>query len=633
MPCREALACGQHESRPHRLHQLLSGLRGDRPGARAPRGRARDRHAVRAQRPARGGGAGRERGERGRIRPQCARLRPAAGPGDLVRRAGAQRRPVLAPPGGAARRSDRAAERVVADVGASPRTVVHGRLARAAAVCASAGRGHGLRRARRAAARCRAGDRGSRTAPGRAARLPAPLRPGRGVEALDRPAVRVRGVGGPPRGRARRRTRDPSRLAGIARLGARASWPPRRGRRARVPRAARDGRRVFHRPRLCPQLQASSGPDRLLPPARRPRARARRVAPVPAGGLSVIDRTSTQFRAALELYDRASLLELGALADAARWKLHPENVVTYNIDRNINYTNVCVADCKFCAFYRRPKHDEGYVLSFEQIGRKIDELRALGGVQILIQGGHNPYIPFQWYLDLMRYIKRHHPIHIHGFSPSEIDFFAGRFGMTLEEVIRELVAAGLDSVPGGGGEILVQEVRDRVAKKKAGADRWLEVMETAHRLGLKTSVTMMYGLGETTADRIEHLFRVKQVQARTGGFTAFICWPLQPEHTELAHFEKTDAVTYLRTQAIARIVLDNVPNIQASWVTMGPKIGQVALRFGANDFGSLMMEENVVSAAGTTWRMTLPEMQRLIADAGYVPRQRRQDYSVIEEAA
>ncbi|HEX9282289.1 MAG TPA: CofH family radical SAM protein, partial [Gemmatimonadales bacterium] len=270
---------------------------------------------------------------------------------------------------------------------------------------------------------------------------------------------------------------------------------------------------------------------------------------------------------------------------------------------------------------------------FEQIGKKIDELKTLGGVQILIQGGHNPYIPFAWYLDLMRYIKRHHPIHIHGFSPSEVDFFAGRFGMTIEAVIRELVAAGLDSIPGGGGEILVQEVRDRVARKKAGADRWLEVMEIAHRLGLKTSVTMMYGLGETLADRVEHLFRVRDVQAKSGGFTAFICWPLQPEHTELEHLPKTDAVTYLRTQAIARIVLDNVPNIQASWVTMGPKIGQVALRFGANDFGSLMMEENVVSAAGTTWRMTLPEMQRLIADAGYVPRKRRQDYSVIDEAA
>ena len=347
----------------------------------------------------------------------------------------------------------------------------------------------------------------------------------------------------------------------------------------------------------------------------------------------MVDRNAPDFRAFLDLYEHASLLELGQLADAARWKLHPENVVTYIIDRNINYTNVCVADCKFCAFYRRPKHAEGYLLSFEEIGRKIEELKALGGVQILMQGGHNPYLPFEWYLDLLRYIKRHHPIHIHGFSPSEIDFFAGRFGMTLEQVIKELVAAGLDSVPGGGGEILVQEVRDRVAKKKAGADRWLEVMEVAHGLGLKTSVTMMYGLGETPADRLEHLFRVKDVQARTGGFTAFICWPLQPEHTELEHLGKTDAVTYLRTQALARIVLHNVPNIQASWVTMGPKIGQVALRFGANDFGSLMMEENVVSSAGTTWRMTLPEMQRLIADAGYQPVRRRQDYTLLGAAA
>ncbi len=347
----------------------------------------------------------------------------------------------------------------------------------------------------------------------------------------------------------------------------------------------------------------------------------------------MVDRTNADFRSFLDLYEHASLLELGQLADAARWKLHPENVVTYIIDRNINYTNVCVADCKFCAFYRRPKHAEGYLLSFEEIGRKIEELKALGGVQILMQGGHNPYIPFEWYLDLLRYIKRHHPIHIHGFSPSEIDFFAGRFGMTLEQVIKELVAAGLDSVPGGGGEILVQEVRDRVARKKAGADRWLEVMEVAHGLGLKTSVTMMYGLGETPADRLEHLFRVKEVQARTGGFTAFICWPLQPDHTELEHLGKTDAVTYLRTQALARIVLDNVPNIQASWVTMGPKIGQVALRFGANDFGSLMMEENVVSSAGTTWRMTLPEMQRLITDAGYTAVQRRQDYTLLHAAA
>jgi len=347
----------------------------------------------------------------------------------------------------------------------------------------------------------------------------------------------------------------------------------------------------------------------------------------------VVDRTSREFRSYVELYETTPLLELGRLADEVRWRLHPENVVTYIIDRNINYTNVCVADCKFCAFYRRPKHPDGYLLSYEEIGRKIDELKALGGVQILMQGGHNPYIPFAWYLDLLRHIKRHHPIHIHGFSPSEVDFFAGRFGMTIEEVIKELMAAGLDSIPGGGGEILVQEIRDQVAKKKAGADRWLEVMEIAHRLGLRTSVTMMYGLGESLADRVEHLFRVREVQRRTGGFTAFICWPLQPENSELAHLPKTDAVTYLRTQAIARIVLEDVPNIQASWVTMGMKVGQVALRFGANDFGSLMMEENVVSAAGTTNRTTLSEMQRLIADAGYTPKKRKQDYTILEDAA
>ncbi len=346
----------------------------------------------------------------------------------------------------------------------------------------------------------------------------------------------------------------------------------------------------------------------------------------------MVDRTTPEFRDYLELYQRAPLLELGALADARREALHPEGVVTYIVDRNINYTNVCVADCKFCAFYRRPKHDEGYVLSFEQIGRKIEEARELGAVQILMQGGHNPYIPFEWYLDLLRYIKRNHPIHIHGFSPSEVDFFATRFRMPLEDVIRELMAAGLDSIPGGGGEILVQAVRDRVAKKKAGADRWLEVMEVAHGMGMKTSVTMMYGLGESLADRVEHLVRVRDVQARTGGFTAFITWPLQPEHTEMEGTPRTDAVTYLRTVAMARLVLDNVPNLQASWVTMGLKIGQVSLRFGCNDFGSLMIEENVVSAAGTTHSATIDEMRRAILDAGFQPARRRQDYTVIPDS-
>ena len=336
----------------------------------------------------------------------------------------------------------------------------------------------------------------------------------------------------------------------------------------------------------------------------------------------------------LDFYTNAPLLELGAEADRIRAERHPGDVVTYIIDRNINYTNVCVADCGFCAFYRRPKDNEGYTLSFEQIGAKIDEAKALGAVQILIQGGHNPYIPFDWYLDLMRYIKRNHPIHIHGFSPSEVDFFAKLFRMDARDVIRELVKAGLDSIPGGGGEILVQRVRDIVAKKKAGADRWLEIMEIAHQEGLKTSVTMMYGIGETLAERLEHLARVRDVQSRTGGFTAFICWPLQPENTpQMSHMQKTDAVDYLRTVAISRIVLDNVPNLQSSWVTMGMKIGQIALRFGCNDFGSLMIEENVVSAANTTHRTTTQEMERLILDAGFTPRRRRQDYSVIEEAA
>ena len=332
----------------------------------------------------------------------------------------------------------------------------------------------------------------------------------------------------------------------------------------------------------------------------------------------------------LDFYQHAPLLELGAEADRMRARLHPGNTVTYIVDRNINYTNVCVADCGFCAFYRRPKDAEGWTLSYEQIGAKIDETKALGGVQILMQGGHNPYIPFEWYLDLLRYIKRNHPIHVHGFSPSEVDFWAKLYRMDAREVIRELQKAGLDSIPGGGGEILVQRVRDNVAKKKAGADRWLEIMEIAHEEGMKTSVTMMYGIGETLAERIEHLERVKEVQARTGGFTAFICWPLQPENTPtMSHMPKTDAVDYLRTVALARIVLDNVPNLQSSWVTMGMKVGQAALKFGCNDFGSLMIEENVVSAANTTHRTSIEEMERLIRDAGFTPARRRQDYSII----
>lgn len=345
----------------------------------------------------------------------------------------------------------------------------------------------------------------------------------------------------------------------------------------------------------------------------------------------MIDRSSTEFREALDLYQNAPLLELGELADSVRRELHADGVVSYIVDRNINYTNVCVVDCKFCAFYRRPKHHEGYVLSFEKIGEKIEEAKKLGAVQILFQGGHNPYIPFEWYLDLLRYIKANHPIHVHGFSPSEIDFFASRFRVDAVQIMKELMAAGLDSIPGGGGEILVQNVRDRVSPKKAGADRWLELMETAHVLGMKTSVTMTYGLGETDADRIEHLFRVKEVQARTNGFTAFITWPLQPENTEMEGIEKTDATTYLRTVAISRLVLRNVPNLQASWVTMGLKVGQISLRFGCNDFGSLMIEENVVSSAGTTHQADLSEIRHHISDAGFKPARRLQDYTLLPD--
>ena len=348
--------------------------------------------------------------------------------------------------------------------------------------------------------------------------------------------------------------------------------------------------------------------------------------------MTSVDRNSGEFRDALALYQRADLLDLGRQADDARWRLHPDPVVTYIIDRNINYTNVCVADCGFCAFARRPKHHEGYVLSFEQIGQKIEECKAVGGVQILMQGGHNPYIPFEWYLDLLRYIKTYHPIHIHGFSPSEVVFFSERFRLPVAEVIRELRAAGLDSIPGGGGEILVDAVRQRVAPKKAQTEEWLGVQEEAHTQGMRTSVTMMYGMGESDADRVEHMFRVRELQRRTGGFTAFIAWPLQPDGTPMFDgTPKTDAVTYLRTLATMRLVADNVPNMQASWVTMGHKVGQVALRFGANDYGSLMMEENVVSATGTTHATTLREMDRLILDAGFTPRRRRQDYSLLPE--
>jgi cyclic dehypoxanthinyl futalosine synthase len=339
---------------------------------------------------------------------------------------------------------------------------------------------------------------------------------------------------------------------------------------------------------------------------------------------------------ALDLY-RRPLAELGQLATARRdlakassYHNRGREIVTYIIDRNINYTNVCNVYCKFCAFYRTEKDDDHYVLSREQLDQKLDELSAAGGVQILMQGGHHPKLSFNWYLELLRHIREKYPhINIHGFSPPELQHFAQLFGMPLREVISQFKEAGLGSVPGGGGEILVDRVRDRIAPLKCKTDAWLEVMQTAHELGLKSSATMMFGHVETIEDRIEHLRRLREQQDKSGGFTAFICWTFQPENTVLKIDRPTGVVEYLRTQALSRIFLDNFPNVQSSWVTQGPDIGQVALKYGANDFGSVMMEENVVSSAGTTFRLDAAQIETLIRDAGYEPRRRNNWYQLL----
>ncbi len=346
------------------------------------------------------------------------------------------------------------------------------------------------------------------------------------------------------------------------------------------------------------------------------------------------ERISTD--AALELY-RWPLEELGALANARRdlakaksYAGHGREIVTYIVDRNINYTNVCNVYCKFCAFYRTEKDDDHYVLSFEQIDQKLDELSAVGGVQILMQGGHHPKLPFQWYVDLLRHIREKYPhINIHGFSPPEFQHFGETFGMPVHEVISEFKNAGLGSIPGGGGEILVDRVRKKISPLKINSDQWLEVMQIAHELGLKSSATMMFGHVETIEERVEHLRRIRDQQDRSGGFTAFICWTFQPQHTVLKTKHPTGVAEYLRTQGLARIFLDNIDNIQSSWVTQGPEIGQVALRYGANDFGSVMMEENVVSSAGTTFRLDAGQIESLIRDAGYEPRRRNNWYELL----
>jgi cyclic dehypoxanthinyl futalosine synthase len=333
----------------------------------------------------------------------------------------------------------------------------------------------------------------------------------------------------------------------------------------------------------------------------------------------------------LRLLESRDLAALGEAADAVARRLHPEPYRTYNIDRNINYTDVCVGGCRFCAFSRQPGDPDGYVIELEELYRKIEETIALGGDQILLQGGMHPELDLPWYEDLLRDIKRRFPaINVHGLSPPEIHHVSQRSGLPVAAVLERLRAAGLGSLPGGGAEILVDRVRRAASPCKVGADGWIEVCRQWHRFGGRGSATMMFGHIETLADRIEHLDRLRQLQDETGGFTAFICWTFQPGHTALADLRKVGAVEYLKTLAVSRLYLDNFPNVQASWVTQGLKIGQLALRFGANDMGSLMIEENVVAAAGTRFHATHEEIRRAILEAGYTPRRRDVFYRFTE---
>jgi len=349
----------------------------------------------------------------------------------------------------------------------------------------------------------------------------------------------------------------------------------------------------------------------------------------------VLDGARISQADARELY-QLPLQELGALADHRRnlakrnaYDGRGDEVVTYIVDRNINYTNVCNVYCKFCAFYRTEKDEDHYVLSLEEIDRKLDELAAEGGVQVLLQGGHHPKLGLDFYLNMLSHIREKYPqINIHGFSPPEFNHFSTVFGMPLREVIEKFIEAGLGSIPGGGGEILVDEVRNRIAPLKCNSDQWLEVMRIGHELGLRSSATMMFGHVETLDDRIAHLQRLRDTQDETGGFTAFICWTFQPENTRLKA-ETVTSAEYLRMQALSRIFLDNFENLQSSWVTQGPKIGQIALKYGANDFGSVMMEENVVSSAGTSFRLNARDIERLIREAGYEPHRRSTWYELL----
>ena len=338
---------------------------------------------------------------------------------------------------------------------------------------------------------------------------------------------------------------------------------------------------------------------------------------------------------ALALYTSAPTHVLGRLADAVRARKHPERIVTYIIDRNVNYTNICVARCNFCAFYRPVGSGEGYVLGFDEIFRKIDETIAVGGIQLLLQGGHNPDLPLNWYEDLFRAVKQRYPeFKLHALSPPEVIHLSRLSQLPVPAVIDRLVAAGLDSIPGGGAEILVDRVRQLLhCIGKATTEEWLGVMRHAHHAGLRTTATMMYGTVETLEERLEHLLRLRDLQDETAGFTAFITWSFQPDHTELGArhgvTEEATGIEYLRTLAIARLVLDNFDNLQSSWVTQGGKVGQLSLAFGANDMGSVMIEENVVRAAGASYCMDEVEIVRNIEDAGFIAKRRTMHYDVI----
>jgi cyclic dehypoxanthinyl futalosine synthase len=333
---------------------------------------------------------------------------------------------------------------------------------------------------------------------------------------------------------------------------------------------------------------------------------------------------------ALTLYRGAPTALLGQLADLVRSRKHPDDIVSYIIDRNVNYTNVCVARCAFCAFYRPVGSPEGYVLGFDELFRKIDETMAVGGVQVLLQGGHNPDLPLMWYEDLFRAVKERYPsFNLHALSPPEVIHLSRLSQLSVSEVLDRLVTAGLDSMPGGGAEILVDRVRRLLnCYGKATADEWLDVMRQAHQRRLRTTATMMYGTVETDEERLEHLFRLRELQDETGGFTAFIAWSYQPYHTELGGTEAT-GIDYLRTLAIARLVLDNFDSLQSSWVTQGGKVGQLSLAFGANDMGSVMLEENVVRAAGASYCMDEVEIVRNIEDAGFVAKRRNMHYQIL----